>query len=170
VHTASLIAKKSKGGLIATTNQTLTPSTLPKNDALSDLDYYEIIWFNSDPENPVKLDRLRTISDCVKFFDNIDNCREYIETVVSDRSTIFLVTSGHAAEKLVPVVYNLNQIRSIHCLTKDVPEKEWMSKDPKVSLKDTFYFTLFFLDKSSHYSSIAVKISIKRCSSLFRKS
>jgi hypothetical protein len=83
VHTASLIAKKSKGGLIATTNQTLTPSTLPKNDALSDLDYYEIIWFNSDPENPVKLDRLRTISDCVKFFDNIDNCREYIAMIAS---------------------------------------------------------------------------------------
>jgi hypothetical protein len=122
-------------------NQTSAPSTLPKNEAVFDpkllhLDNYEIIWFNSDAENPIKFNRLRTISDYVKFFDNINNCREHIERIIaaSDQRTIFLVTSGHSAEKLVPTVNRLNQICSIHCLIKDTLENEWILNDPKVSL------------------------------------
>jgi hypothetical protein len=122
-------------------NPTFLSSTLSKNDAvfyleLSQLDCYEIIWFNSDVDNPIKLNRLRKISDYVKFFDNIDNCRDYIEMVanVSDKNATLLVTSGHLAEKLVLSVHHLNQISSIHCLIKTSSEEKSMKNNPKVSL------------------------------------
>ncbi len=123
--------------------QTPVSSTLPKNNEASDrelpdLYYYEIVWLNSDTENPVKFDRLRTISDCITFFDNIDNCREYIETVTisSDRNSLFLVTCGHLANKLVSAVYHLDSVSSINCLITGTCEEEWTPKDPKVSSKD----------------------------------
>ncbi len=123
------------------TEPTPSPSGLLENDAvfdpeLSHPDCYEIVWFNSDVENPIKLNRLRQISDYIHFFNNVDNCRDYIEMIMtaSDNNPIFLVTSGYLSEKLALSVCHFDRISSIHCLTKTSSEEEWMKNNPKVSL------------------------------------
>ncbi|CAF3430033.1 unnamed protein product [Rotaria socialis] len=139
---------------------TSLPSTLPKNDAAFDLelcrlDHYEIIWFNSDVDNPIKLNRLRKISDYVKFFDNIENCRDYIEIVAtaSDKSALFLVSSGPLAKKLVLAVHHLNAISSIHCLINAYSEEEWMTNDPKIKIHVALQPLLkSLLQNVDHYS------------------
>lgn len=139
---------------------TFCSSTVSKNDIvfeseLPHLNYYEVIWFNSDVENPIKLNRLRKISDYIKLFDNFDNCRDYIEmvTTTSDKIAIFLVTSGHSSEKLILTVHNLNRIFSIHCLIKNSTEEEWMLKESKVS----FYYH----QKNTIMSNIVEKLSLR---------
>ena len=100
-------------------SSSLSENSVEFDSELSHLESYEIIWFNCDTENPVKLNRLRKISDYIKFFDNVDLCRHYIEmiTIASDKNVIFLVASGHLADELILPVHHLNHIRSIHCLT-----------------------------------------------------
>ena len=71
-------------------------------------------------------DRLRTVTDYISFFDNIEDCREFLEAMVA-------VTFGHLAERLITTMYNFNQIFSIHHLIRDdLGEKEWISKYPRV--------------------------------------
>ena len=114
-------------------------STLVENDMTSDselsvLDPYELVWFNSDAENPIKLNRLRKISDYSKYFDDVDRCRDYIGRNMSafNASTIFLVITGQTAENLLHGIQDLRQISSIHWLTATTSELEMIINNVKV--------------------------------------
>jgi hypothetical protein len=79
IDTITSVTKKIKNDAVTTmsipktcesTEPTPSPSGLLENDAvfdpeLSHPDCYEIVWYNSDVENPIKLNRLRQISDYI---------------------------------------------------------------------------------------------------------
>jgi hypothetical protein len=75
-----------------------------------------IIWVDSNGNDPNSSFRKKLIeessqSQCVKIFTEIDSFLEFIQTNKSEK--IFLILSGSFAEKVVPLIYDNENIYQI---------------------------------------------------------
>ncbi len=107
--------------------------------AAKNLETYSLVWLdalaNNSKENIHAQQRLRSLINHVKTFEQIDQCEQYIQSV-SSQDRILLVVSGQLGEQLVPKIHELRQISTIYvyCTNKKKNE-QWTKQFAKV------YFT-----------------------------
>ncbi|CAF3851750.1 unnamed protein product [Rotaria magnacalcarata] len=116
---------------------TTADSTILINDEKINLESHQLVWLDEKTseqisENIVTIESLRKIVDYTKLFDNVEECRQYLENS-KDHNDIFLVTSGQSGEKLIPEVHRLQNVLLIYvyCQDKEYHE-QWASKYQKV--------------------------------------
>jgi plasmid stabilization system protein ParE len=95
----------------------------------TNLETFSLLWLDSDvntsAENIEAQDKLRTIINHLKTFDNDKQCEEYIQDL-SENDRIVLISSGRLGREFVPRVHHLRQIFSIYIYCKDKERhKEW---------------------------------------------
>jgi hypothetical protein len=102
------------------------------------LETFSLIWLdptvNSDKLHLDAQKRLRALINHLVTFDNMDECREYINHVPSDHYLV-LIVSGQLGQQLVPRIHHIHQVFSIYvfCANKALHEK-WTQKFKKVRL------------------------------------
>jgi len=76
--------------------------------------------------------KLRSINNNLKKFDDVKQCQEYIQQT-SEKDQLILIVSGSLGREIVPSIHNYQQIISIYvyCVDKEGNEK-WSSKYSKV--------------------------------------
>lgn len=99
------------------------------------LETYSLLWLdaevNSSKENVSAQKKLRSALNHIRTFEDVEECKEYIEQSTDDRITF--IVSGDMGQKIVPLVHALIQIVSIYvyCFNKKKHEL-WTAKFPKV--------------------------------------
>jgi hypothetical protein len=82
------------------------------------MNYYQlIIWVDSNANDPNSSFRKKLIEEssqvqCVKTFTEIDSFLEFVQTNKSEK--IFLILSGSFGEKVVPLIYDNENIYQIY--------------------------------------------------------
>ncbi|CAF2137827.1 unnamed protein product [Rotaria magnacalcarata] len=130
---------------------TTADSTILINDEKINLESHQLVWLDEKTseqisENIVTIESLRKIVDYTKLFDNVEECRQYLENS-KDHNDIFLVTSGQSGEKLIPEVHRLQNVLLIYvyCQDKEYHE-QWASKYQKNNEVELKYVEEFHRD------------------------
>ena len=89
---------------------------------------FSLIWLDSNPnESQTTEQKLRNIINQFKKFQDIQSCRDFIETTC-EQDRLILIVSGKLGRELVPNIHQLRQIISIYIFCKNKPiNKEWSS-------------------------------------------
>jgi len=97
------------------------------------LEMFSLIWLDSNPnESQTTEQKLRNIINQFKKFQDIQSCRDFIETTC-EQDRLILIVSGKLGRELVPNIHQLRQIISIYIFCKNKPiNKEWSSNYSKV--------------------------------------
>ncbi|CAF3722376.1 unnamed protein product [Rotaria sp. Silwood1] len=83
------------------------------NDQTKNLKDCIIVWLDLQLcAKPYHIDKLRSVVNYLKIFDNTDVCRDYISTIKQEQ--IFLIISGQTGKHIIPLVHNLSQLNSIY--------------------------------------------------------
>ena len=102
------------------------------------LESYVLIWLDAElTGNPKKqgiLERLRSIINCQKLYDNVDQCRQFIKTIKIAR--LVIISDDVFGEELVSSLDNWQNICAVYIFyADDVPEEEHPSLNEKVGNK-----------------------------------
>jgi len=105
---------------------------------LKDINYeiYSLIWFDSQANNIPEYinlqDKLRSIINYLKIFDNIDQFEQYCRSL-SNYDRIILIINSQFVHEIIPRIYSLRQISSIYIYGQDKEANEqWIKQYPKV--------------------------------------
>ncbi|CAF0895752.1 unnamed protein product [Rotaria sp. Silwood1] len=106
--------------------------------SLSDNENFEtttLIWLDSRltelQENIRIQQELRSAINHIKDFDNIEECKNYIQHLSRD-DRVVLITSGKVGKEFVPYIHDFRQITSIYIFCMDKKKNEiW----PKAFIK-----------------------------------
>lgn len=103
------------------------------------LETYSLVWLdasvNNSKENLDAQQRLRSLINHLKTFEQIDQCEQYIQSV-SPQDRIVLVVSGQLGEQIVPRIHQLRQVSVIYIYCTDRKKNEqWAKEFAKVFLK-----------------------------------
>jgi hypothetical protein len=99
-----------------------------------------LIWLDkfadATQENREIQDKLRSVINYLKIFDNCELCRNYIEHQINDRQEkIILIVSGQFGQDIIEYIHNLRQIISIFVFCGNKEKHElWAKKYNKVTL------------------------------------
>jgi tetratricopeptide (TPR) repeat protein len=99
------------------------------------LETFSLLWLdaivNDSLENIETQQRLRTLINHLKTFQNGDECIQYIESSPKDR--FVLIVSGRLGQETIPHIHSLRQVYSIYvyCLDKERNER-WAKRYSKV--------------------------------------
>ena len=124
-------------------------STLPlNNDAKGKIDdkqcdIFSLIWLDANLDDPAARNaeqKLRSIINYLKKFQDVKPCQKYIEQS-SKNDRIVLIVSGRLGQEIVGSVYQLRSVVAIYvyCMNKKAHEK-WALKHPKVTSFETTLF------------------------------
>ena len=99
------------------------------------LELFSLIWLDANSiiqENRGTQQRLRTIINHLKKFQDVQEWQKYIEQRSKD-DRLVLVVSGRLGREIVPSIHTLQQVSSIYvyCMDKSGNE-QWASKFGKV--------------------------------------
>ena len=118
----------------------MTTSVLPNDEfgTYKDnqhLEIFSIIWLDTNvdiKETRNTEQKLRSIINQLKKFQDIKQCQQYIEQK-SSKDRLVLVLSEPMGQELVPAIHQLRHVISIYvyCMDKKKNE-EWTCKFPKV--------------------------------------
>jgi hypothetical protein len=96
---------------------------------------------NTNPENRKTEQKLRTLINPLKTFDNKNQCEKYIRSV-SAQEQLLLIVSGGLGRELVPHIHNLPQVIAIYVYCKDKKAIEpWAINFTKVNIH---IYSIFF--------------------------
>ena len=103
-----------------------------------------LVWLdaevNKNEENRKAQEQFRTIINCLKTFDNRNDCEKYIRSI-SSKEQILLIVSGRLGRELVPHIHQLPQIISIYVYCQDKKGNEqWANQFTKVKQTNYLYF------------------------------
>ncbi|UJR19896.1 hypothetical protein I4U23_023029 [Adineta vaga] len=94
-----------------------------------------LIWLDSNPNADETLNaeqKLRSIINSVKKFQDVKQCQKYIEEC-SHKDRLILIVSGQLGRELVPPIHLLRQVTSVYVYCYDTKRnKAWSSAFPKV--------------------------------------
>ncbi|CAM4840345.1 unnamed protein product, partial [Rotaria magnacalcarata] len=118
----------------------MTSSALPINDfptIIDDmhLEIFCLIWLDLNTSAKEKRDteqKLRSIINHLKKFQDVKQCQQYIEER-SHKERIIMIVSGRLGREIVPSIHELRQVISIYvyCMDKE-GNKKWADKFAKV--------------------------------------
>jgi hypothetical protein len=121
---------------ITTVMLSKTESLINGND--NHLDIFSLVWLNTDgiiKDNRDTEQKLRTIINHLKKFDDAKECQQYIEQR-SKQDRLVVVISGQLGQEIVPSIHKLRQVLSIYIYCNDKKSNEqWTNKFRKVTLK-----------------------------------
>ncbi|CAF1529931.1 unnamed protein product, partial [Didymodactylos carnosus] len=104
-------------------SQTRTPPARRRSHQTSQGQNVEdlvLIWLDVDSnktDDDVILNKLRSIVNYIKIFDQLDECINYIKSITNEK--IFLIVSDQLSKQLIIRVYNEPQIDSIYVFSSD---------------------------------------------------
>lgn len=106
------------------------------NDDDEHLELFSIIWLDASADVFAARDtqqKLRTLINHLKKFQNAKECQQYIEQRSADR--LMVIVSGQLGREIVPSIHKLQQVSLIYvyCMDKKSHE-QWASKFAKVRL------------------------------------
>jgi hypothetical protein len=101
------------------------------------LESHQLVWCNinvnitTNAEPIATLEDLRKIVDYTKLFNSVEECQQHL-TQTTD-SVTFLVCSDELGKKMIPEIYQLNNISSIYIYCRDINyHNGWFSNFTKV--------------------------------------
>jgi len=90
-----------------------------------------LLWFDPNighkEDTKQTKDKLREINDYVSFYEDLQLCIDYIQSVKNEK--IFLITSGKQAPQILPAVLNLRQIDSIFIFCMKIERYEHLTNE-----------------------------------------
>jgi hypothetical protein len=97
-----------------------------------------LIWLDSksirSEERRNSQKKFRSAINHTKIFDNIQECKKYINNLSKDDRAVF-ITSGKLGKDFVPCIHQFRQIRSIYIFCMDEKKNErWTKEYIKVSI------------------------------------
>ncbi|CAF0824845.1 unnamed protein product [Didymodactylos carnosus] len=82
------------------------------------LESYQLLWLDAnvhnDDDHKITLESLRKIVDYAKLFDNVEECRQFLENAQDCAITTFLVVSDDLAEILLSKVHHLKNVSTVY--------------------------------------------------------
>jgi hypothetical protein len=110
-------------------------------DEKKDREEFIVIWLDQklDADNPDlrNLAALREVVDFLHTFTDIESCCDYISNIRHEN--VYLIVSGATGSKIVPVVHDWIQIRSIYVLCRRKQEQQsWTAAYTKIRPDDIF--------------------------------
>jgi hypothetical protein len=125
----------------------------PENN---NLETYYLIWLdgyvNKSPDNIIAQEKLRTLINQLKPFEDGKTCEEYIRSL-SETDRIVFIVSGASGKDIIPRVHQLRQILSIYIYCINKTKYEHLANDfIKVNSNFIFIFILFVLGARCFYS------------------
>jgi hypothetical protein len=120
----------------------MATSDLPNDEFQTNIDeknleIFCLIWLDAtvdvkEIENTEQ--KLRSIINHLKRFQDIKQCQQYIEQT-SQKNRLILIVSGRFGREIVPAIHKLRQVTSIYvyCMDRASNEK-WAHKFAKVKL------------------------------------
>ncbi len=102
----------------------------------NNLEIVDAIWLDASvnvaKENFDAQQRIRSIINHLKIFENVQDCEQYIQQTSKD-DRIFLIVSGRLGEEIVPRIHHYRQISSIYVYCRDKQRnEEWAKHFSKV--------------------------------------
>jgi hypothetical protein len=114
----------------------LTADELFANNDDKQLETFSLIWLDSNVKETRDTEqKLRSIINHLKKFQDITQCQQYIEQT-SKNDRIVLIVSGQLGREIVPSIHKFLQVISIVVYCKDKKANEqWSSKFSKVKIR-----------------------------------
>lgn len=101
------------------------------------IENYLIVWLDAhldetiDDENENLETKLKTLVNTVETFSNVEKCADFLLKVVNEE--IFLIVSGSLGEKFVPLIHDLERLKSIYVFcAKKSKHEVWSRNYPKI--------------------------------------
>jgi hypothetical protein len=119
-------------------NQTAVSSIeITLNREKINLESHQLVWLDVKvhdheyQDTTVNLEGLRKIIDYTKLFDNIQDCKEYLER--TDNGLTYLVISESLGQTFIPHVHDIESVFKIYlyCQNKEY-HQQWTSNHSKV--------------------------------------
>jgi response regulator RpfG family c-di-GMP phosphodiesterase len=118
----------------------MATAVLPNDDFYTNMDsehleIFRLIWLDANVHETRDTEqKLRSIINHLKKFQNLKQCQEYIEQR-TQKDRIVLIVSGQMGREIVPSVHKHRQVIAIYvyCMDKKRNE-EWSCKYKKVNL------------------------------------
>jgi hypothetical protein len=101
------------------------------------LEIFSLLWLDATVKGAEARgteQKLRSIINHIKKFQNVQQCQQYIEQR-SPNDRLVLIVSGRAGREIVPSIYKRRQVVSIYVYCMDKKSNEqWACKFAKVKL------------------------------------
>ncbi len=108
------------------------------------LELISLVWLDNTAdttqENRDVQDKFRSIVNCLKTFDNCQQCENYLRHETNEnQDKIILIVSGRLGQEIIDKIHHLQQVISIFVFCMDKEKNElWANKYKKVFLFNTF--------------------------------
>ncbi|CAF1433515.1 unnamed protein product [Adineta steineri] len=114
-------------------NLGLSAANTDRNADNEHLELFCLVWLNANAiENRNTEQKLRSVINHIKTFQDVEQCQEYIEQT-SQNHRLIIIISGQLGRELVPSIHKLRQVISIYIYCMDTEShKQWSSKFTKV--------------------------------------
>lgn len=112
-------------------------------------------WADTTQENREIQDKLRSIINYLRIFDNCQECENFIKSKINDQEdNIILIVSGQFAQDIIEKIHHLRQIISIFIFCGNKQKYEIWAKNYKKVFEINFFLLisshLFYLDKKCY--------------------
>lgn len=103
----------------------------------TNLETFSLVWLSSSEiDTKIEIEaqqNLRSMINHLKICKEIDECKQYIESLSKDDRTIVIIDNCED-QQLVPYIHHFQQVFSIyiHCTSKE-QNKEWIKQHRKVN-------------------------------------
>lgn len=115
------------------------------------LETFCLIWLDHNVTNKYirnAEEKIRSVINRIKCFNNLKECKEFVEDQSKDRRIVMIV-SGQLGQEIVPEIHHLRHVVSIYVYCKDKERnKPWADKYAKVAK----YFMIGSLISIVYYS------------------
>ncbi|CAF0992042.1 unnamed protein product [Didymodactylos carnosus] len=105
------------------------PTSMPEN-----LELFLLVWCDSSlnrDENKTIYEKLRSIINCLRTFDNSDHCEKYIQQVKDEK--IVLIVNDRSGRDLIPKIHDLQSVTAIYLYCPSTrTNRQWSMKYKKI--------------------------------------
>lgn len=107
-------------------------------DENEQLETFSLIWLDTNlDKNETTEDKLRSVINQLKRFENVDQCQQFIERS-SIKERFIVILNEQFAEEIIPKIQSIRQVISIYVLSFEKQiDDQWISQYSKVN-----YFSL----------------------------
>jgi hypothetical protein len=110
-----------------------TPPILPSSTSTTqNLETFSLLWLDENvnliEENVIAQQKLRTVINQLKTFENYQTCEQYIQQI-EDVNSVILIVSGRYGKELIPKIHDLLQLNTIYIYCMNVKLNELWAKD-----------------------------------------
>ena len=118
---------------MSTASLTSVDSLTNNNDEY--LEIFSIIWLDKDVDVKEYQDtkqRLRSIINHLKIFDDVEKCKQYVEQRPK-HDRLVLIVSNELSRQIIPSIHKLRQVSAIYITSTDkTNDEQWAQEFIKV--------------------------------------